>query len=92
MNQYIENNLVQMTVAITTPSGTAVDPTAITLRIQTPDGVVTDVSGTVVHASTGNYYANYLPIQVGLHQYEWTGTGAAQVVAQGQFLINQATF
>jgi len=93
MNSYTANSTVRISVAITnTTTNTPVDPTTITLKIRTPDGTITDISSTVVHASVGNYYADYIPTVVGVFQYEFLGTGAAVVSAVGLFQVNQATF
>lgn len=91
MNYYTQGSLVRMTCAVlvgTTPT----NPTTIDFRITMPDGVVTDLSSSIVNDSTGNYHADYITTQVGLHQYEWIGTGAAQVSQVSQFLVSQATF
>lgn len=92
MNQYIAGTLIQINLAVTTSTGTPISPTTVTFKIQTPDGVVTDYSGTVVDVSAGVYYAQFNPVQVGLHQYEWIGTGAAQISSVAQFLVTQAPF
>ena len=92
MNQYTNNTLIQLNITITNAAGNPVDPTTLDLKVMTPDGVVTDYAGSIVRTSVGIYYAQLLPVQIGLHQYEWIGTGAAQVATIGQFLINQGTF
>ena len=92
MNQYTANTLIQMSVAVTTATGAPISPTTLTLRIETPDGVIADHTADIINTGIGTNYANFLAVQVGLHQYEWTGTGAAQVCTRGQFLINQGAF
>jgi hypothetical protein len=92
MNTYTAGTLIQLNLAVTTPAGSPISPTTVTFKIQTPDGVVTDYSSSVLVVSTGVYYAQFNPVQVGLHQYEWIGTGVAQVASVSQFLVNQSTF
>jgi len=93
MNSYTAQSLIRMTAAITaTSTGVATDPTTVTLKIQTPDQVVADLSGTVQRDSTGNYHADYTATKVGLHQYEWQCTGAVVVSGAGQYLVSQGLF
>ena len=92
MNHYTTGTLVQLNLSVTTATGAFINPTTLTFRIQTPDSVITDYSTSVTNSSVGVYYATFTPSQVGLHQYEWIGTGAAQVATLGQFLVTQGTF
>ena len=94
INYYTIGDLVAMPASFLTPAPNPqpVDPTAVTMRVQTPDGGVTDLSASVTKLSVGNYTVSYLVQQLGLHTYEWIGTGAVQQVGIGKFLVNQATF
>jgi hypothetical protein len=92
MNTYTENNLVALTGVVKTHAGVLIDPTTLVLKVQTPDGSVVDISSSVVRNSTGNYQANYLPTQVGLHMYEWVGTGIVQVSGHNQFIVSPGLF
>ena len=92
MNSYIAGTLVQINATLVTAQGVFVAPTTLTFKIQTPDGIVTDYSSTIVIEAPGAYYANFTPTQTGLHQYEWIGTGAAQAAVQGQFIVNASLF
>lgn len=93
MNQYTTGNLVRVSTTISaTATGVAIDPTTLGFRITTPDGVVADLSAGVVRDAAGAYHCDYIPTQVGVHLYEWIGTGAAIVAAVGRFNANQATF
>lgn len=92
MNQYTAGTLVQMNLTVTNALNAPVSPTALSFKIQTPDGIVTDYSSAIIQTGAGTYYAQFTPVQYGLHEYEWIGTGAAQVATVSQFLVNQQTF
>jgi len=92
MNTYTAGDLLTLSVAFTNNAGVPMAPTTVTLRVQTPDYVITDLSGTIVPGTTGNYSALFSAVQVGVHQYEWIGTGAVQVTVVDLFLVNQAQF
>lgn len=93
MNTYLSNNLVRIFTAVTQSIGGApIDPTTVTCKMQTPDGNITDLSTSIVHDSTGNFHVDYLPTQLGVHTYEWIGTGVAQVASIGQFMIIDVIF
>jgi hypothetical protein len=83
---YQTGNLIRLTVAITvTATGAPISPSGLTLKMKTPDGITTDISSTIVNDSTGNYHADFPVVQSGLHTYQWTGVGAAQVATLNQF-------
>src|SRR5665213_2657424 len=90
-NQYTVGTLVRVSVVVTVAAGgAAIDPSAVTLAMELPDSSLVDLTGSIVHDSTGNYHADYAPSLFGLFQYEWTGTGAAQVSQVGSFFVNQS--
>jgi hypothetical protein len=93
MNSYTQNSTVRLSVAITnTTTNTPVDPTAVTLKVELPDGTILDISSTLQHPSAGNYYADYIPVVVGVYRYEFLGSGSAVVSSVGMFNVDQATF
>jgi hypothetical protein len=93
MNQYTAQTTVRLSVSIKlVATGAATDPTTTGLKIREPDGTVTDLTGSVVHDALGNFHGDFTPTKLGLHMYEWLGTGSASVVGRGQFLVNQTTF
>lgn len=92
MNDYTANTLIQMKVTVTTSTGTLVDPTTLVFKMTTPDGLVSDYTVDIVNTGVGKNYVNFLAAQIGLHRYEWIGTGAAQVSAVGQFIVDTGTF
>lgn len=69
------------------------DPTTVTCQILLPDNTTTAPS--VTRVSVGLYTADYAPSLNGLHNYEFTGTGAVDdAVVEGSFLVgtsNQTT-
>jgi hypothetical protein len=93
VNQYTADTMVRITVAITqTVNGAPIDPTMVSLKVKLPDGTVYDITSTIAKDGVGLYHADYTPTTVGLYIYEWIGTGAAEVVSVGQFLVNQGVF
>jgi hypothetical protein len=93
VNTYTNNTLIVLTGAIAvTSTGAPINATSIICRVTTPDGVVTDYSGSVVNPTTGTYVYNFLAVQVGLHQYEFVASGTAVVGGINQFIVNQSTF
>jgi len=87
VSQYPANSLLQFSATIA-----PVVNAAMTFKIRTPDGVITDYSSTVESNSLGNYVASFLPVQPGPHQYEWVATGAAQTSSIGQFYCTPGLF
>lgn len=89
-NNYTVGTLVRVSTVVTQiVGGSPIDPTTITLTLELPDGTIVDLTSAIVRDSTGNYHADYTPVAFGLHQYEWAGTGAAQVAKVGSFIVNQ---
>lgn len=93
MNTYTAQNTVRLSATISlNSSGAPVDPTTVGLQMKLPDGTVTDLASSVVKDAAGAYHCDYQPITLGLHMYEWIGTGGANVARRGQFLVTQTTF
>lgn len=54
-----------------------VDPSAVTLALTTPDGTVSNVSGSdIINDSVGKYHYDLTVTAAGLWIYRWQGTGA----------------
>ncbi len=81
-----------MSLSVKTLDGTMIDPTVVTAKIKAPNGAITDLSSQIVRTAVGEYYVDYLPTMLGTYQYEFIGTGAAQVAAQNKFLVDRETF
>jgi hypothetical protein len=97
INSYTVDQLVAITANFVTPAtanppSAPIDPTQVTMRITAPDGSITDMTSAVIKVAIGSYLVNFLVQQVGMHQYEWIGTGAVQAAAIGRFLCNQNVF
>lgn len=75
----------------TNAAGALADPTTITMRWRVAGGVETSwVYGTnaeVVKDSTGVYHADIPITTVGLHYYQWEGTGAVATVEGETFMV-----
>ena len=66
-----------------TGGGSPADPTTVTLTIITPDGAQHTVAQPpIVRDGIGAYHYDYTVATVGVHQYEFQGTGAV-VAASG---------
>lgn len=93
MNQYTAQTTIRLAVVIKLiGSGLATDPTATGLKVREPDGSVVDLTGSVVRDAAGNFHGDFTPTKLGLHMYEWLGSGSVSVVGRGQFLVNQTAF
>lgn len=87
MNSYVQGTLVRLVAAIATSSRVPVDPTTVTLQVQTPDLIVSNISGSIVHDGVGNYHCDYTTAQIGDHQYEWGCNGIVTVNTLGKFSV-----
>jgi hypothetical protein len=75
--------------------GTPTDPTAVSLQVRTPAGVVTEYTyalGQVTKAATGSYYADVSVTAPGLWYWRWEGTGAATAAAEGYIVVKGTVF
>lgn len=69
-----------------TTSSTNVDPTGISLALQTPAGTTTTYSSSqLTRSSTGVYYYDYTLAAEGMHYYKWVTTGTGAGAEDGQF-------
>lgn len=72
-------------------SGTATDPTTISLVVTDPAGTATTYTyagATITRSSTGVYTKNITASTAGIWSYTWTGTGAAADVENGVFEVS----
>ena len=90
MNSYTVGTLVRLTGALAAVVGGAAVDATLAVNMRTPDGA--SASLTVVRDGAGAYHADFVPTMLGLRQYEWVATGAAQVTNVGQFLVTQTTW
>lgn len=84
--QYIIGTQIQLNSTFQDAFGNLVDPSTVTATILTPDGVETDISGSVIRQSQGVYAADFTPVQRGLHQFRFAGSGAVIAANEGNFI------
>lgn len=86
---YDVGDVARVSAAFTT-SGSAVDPTTVTVTTQTPAGVsTTSTYGTdvaLVKDSTGNYHLDLSLSAAGKYRWRWTSTGTG-AASEESFLI-----
>lgn len=85
----------RLTVTFTDLNGTATNPSAVQLKIRTPDGTTTtlatsDSPNPFTNSATGVYYYDYTYSQEGRHFIEWTGTGALVAAAAGERWVRRS--
>lgn len=68
-------------VTVKDAAGVLVNATTITLTITLPDGTTVTPSVTNPPAVTGEYFYDYVSVQVGRHQVRWVTTGPAAAFA-----------
>lgn len=71
-------------------SGTATDPTTVSLVVTDPAGTATTYTyagATITKSSTGVYTKNVTASTAGIWSYAWTGTGTAADVASSSFVV-----
>ena len=95
-NNYDIGDLVRMSAAFTTTSGSAADPTGLTFKLKDTTGsTATYVYGTdaaLVKDSTGNYHVDYAPAAAGNYYYRFAGTGAVQAAGEELFSVRESEF
>lgn len=93
MNSYDIGDVVRLTGTFTV-SGSATDPTTVSLLIRRPDGVKTTlVYGTDValeKTGTGAYRCDYDPVVSGVHWYRFFSTGTAKAAEEQSFTVKRA--
>ncbi len=91
MNTYDLDTTVLITTGFTmTDNVTPIDPTAVFLFIQSPDGIVTSYTGGQIdHPSTGNFTMELQTDQSGPYIYKWQGTGAVDITSPDQYFLVQ---
>jgi hypothetical protein len=73
-----------------TVSGTATDPTAVTLQVKDPSGNVdlyTYSLAEITRSSAGVFYKDITFDEAGWWVYEWAGTGACIAVEGNKILV-----
>lgn len=77
MNVYQIETVIQLNVIFyNTALNAPADPTAVSLFVEDPTGVVTQIASNVISRSgVGAYSADFLPYMPGCWVYKWQGTG-----------------
>lgn len=93
MRDYTQGTLLRLTGTFKNLGGALADPTAITLKVQKPDGTSTSYTyagAQVVKQSTGVYYYDVDLNQAGTWYYRYEGTSACQAAGQDSFSVTAA--
>ena len=95
VNAYDIGDLVRVTGSLTTSTGVAVDPSALTAVVKAPDGTQTTfVYGTdsfPIRTGTGQYYVDVTPTMEGEYYYRFTSTATGQASDEGYFRVRART-
>ena len=72
-------------------SGSALDPTTVSLQVKTPDGVVTTyvypTDAALVRLAQGSYRLDFSVTQAGQHWYRWVTTGTGAAAEENWFVV-----
>ena len=81
MNVYQIETTIRLSVAFyNTALNLPADPSMVSLFVEDPDGVVTQIpSGDIVRSGVGAYYSDFLPTSAGQWTYKWQGSGTSVV-------------
>jgi len=81
------------TFAETTAPYTAVDPTTLTFKCESPSGTVTTLvygtDGALLRLTTGEYYVDVTPDEAGTWTYKFIATGTGQSAGELYFRVRQ---
>lgn len=95
-NTYDIGDVVRCSVAFTNAAGTAIDPSVVRAKIETPLGVETTyVYGTdaeVVKDSTGNYHIDVEPDAPGIWKYRFEGATSNKGAGETTFSVRRSAF
>lgn len=90
MATYDKGDYIRLTGTWRNDTSALVDPTTVTLKIQSPDGSISSItyaSGAVIRDSVGVFHYDYQPSVQGNYTYRWEGTGNAIASGQGSFFV-----
>lgn len=96
MAAYDVGDLVRATAVFADAAGTAVDPTAVTVKTKSPAGVVVTytygVDAAVVRDSVGHYHLDVDIPTAGAWTVRWAATGTGQCAAEDTFVVAVSSF
>ena len=90
-NTYDIGDVVRLTGTFTV-SGSATDPTTITLKVKPGGGTLlsyTYAAGEITKSTTGVYYKDIPITAAGVWYYNWTSTGAVATAEEGFFFVRE---
>jgi hypothetical protein len=76
-------------------SGTATDPTTVTLKVKDPSGTISTYTyalSEVTKETTGIYYKDIMFDEGGMWHYRWEGTGTVQAAGEGLLIVQETKF
>ena len=86
-------DLVELKVEYRNDAGVLTDPTAPTIKIRTPAGVLTSYTyitdSEMQKSDTGIYHVNYTPAATGYHSWGASATGAVQAAETSGFYVRR---
>jgi hypothetical protein len=84
-NSIIQGNIVMLSVAFTSRSGEAVEPTAVQCFIRMPNGTIEKLTPT--RDGVGLWHQNITVGSPGPWEYRWVGTGVVTAANESSFWV-----
>ena len=89
INVYQEGDIARISGVFKNAAGAATDPTTVSFKYINPSGTVVTLvyltDAALVRSSAGDFYVDININEPGTWFYRFIGTGAVQVVEEGQF-------
>lgn len=92
MINFIVGDMARLGLDVSDVSGALADPSSISLRVRSPVGVVTTLTGELVKDAVGKYHFDLALDENGYYQYQWVCTGQNRGVTEGGFLVAPKSF
>ncbi len=89
MSEYLQGEIVRLSIGITDVANVLVDPVTVTLKIKTASGITTqNYPGTIERVALGVYRYDLPLLESGRHLWRWESSLPHQSAAQGQLFVN----
>lgn len=89
-------DVVRLAAVFKNTAGTAIDPTAVKVKIKQPgtDGTeyVYGVDGSLIKDSVGNYHIDVDATASGIWRWKWYSTGSGKAANEGSFRVAETAF